>query len=81
MIWEEVRKAYPHQWVKMNILKSHIEGNKEYIDEVELIKTIDNDIEAGEELGKCKENEVVYHTYHEEIFLEIRNIFGFRVAK
>ncbi|NSW90111.1 MAG: hypothetical protein HPY74_05375 [Firmicutes bacterium] len=81
MKWEEVRQAYPHQWVKLKVLKSHLEDNKEYIEEMEVIKTIDSDLEAGRELGKCKESEVVYHTFHEEIYLEIRNIFGFRVAK
>lgn len=48
---------------------------------MEVIKTIYSDLEAGRELVKCKENEVVYHTSHDEIYMEIRNIFGFRMVK
>lgn len=81
MLWHEIRQNYPNQWVKLNILKNHIDGNKEFIDEMEIIKTIENDLEAGQELVKCKGNEVVFHTFHENIHLEIRNIFGFRAVK
>ena len=81
MKWEEVRQAYPHQWLKLKVLKKHIKDNKEYVDDMEVIKKIDTDLEAGRELGKCKDDEVVYHTYHEEIYFEIKNIFGFRMVK
>ena len=81
MKWEDVRNTYPNQWVKMNIIKSHTQDGKEYIDDMDVIKTIISDREAGRELVKSKENEVVYHTSHDEIYLEIRNVFGFRVIK
>lgn len=81
MKWEEIRNDYPNQWVKLNILKSHTHDGKEYIDDMEVINTIISDLEAGRELVKSKGNEVVYHTSHEEIYLEIRNVFGFRMVK
>ena len=81
MKWEEVREKYPHQWVRLEIIQSHIEDDKKFIDDMEVIRTIDSDKEAGQELGKCRGNEVVYHTYHNEIYLRIRNIFGYRMAK
>lgn len=81
MKWEEIRNNYPNQWVKLNIMKSHTQDGKEYIDEMEVINIIISDLEAGRELVKSKENEVVYHTSHEEIYLEIRNVFGFRMVK
>lgn len=81
MKWEEIRNNYPNQWVKLNINKSHIQDGKEYIDDMEVINPIISDLEAGRELVKSKENEVVYHTSHEEIYLEIRNLFGFRMVK
>lgn len=81
MKWEEVREKYPDQWVKLNILQSHIDENKKYIDDMEVIKSIDSDLEASRELGKCKSSEVVYHTYHDKIYFKIKNIFGYRMAK
>ncbi|MDF2663725.1 MAG: hypothetical protein K0Q94_6516 [Paenibacillus sp.] len=37
MQWEEVRKIYPDQYVKLQILEFRIEGNTKYVDEVALI--------------------------------------------
>jgi hypothetical protein len=34
MTWDEVRKSYPNKFVKLQILKSHMENNKKYIDEM-----------------------------------------------
>ncbi|MDP4179955.1 MAG: hypothetical protein Q8942_02560 [Bacillota bacterium] len=81
MTWKEVREKFPNLWVKLNILEKHVEDNKEYIDNMEVISTIATDLEAGRELVKCTENEVVYHTSQDEIYVEIRNIFGFRVVR
>lgn len=81
MTWKEVKQQYPNQWVKLSIIKNHVEDNKEYIEDMEVISTISTDIEAGRELAKCAENEVVYHTTHDEIYIEIRNIFGFRAVR
>ena len=81
MNWQEVRKLYPHQWLKLKVLENHIDNDKEYIDEMEVIETIKSDIEATRELGKCKENEAVYHTYHEEIYYKLKNIFGYRKVR
>ncbi len=81
MKWQEIRSLYPHQWLKLNILASHIEEDKKIIDDMEVIKTIPSDLEAGRELGKCKGNEAVYHTYNEDIYYKIKNIFGFRKAR
>jgi len=81
MTWKDVRINYPNQWVKLLIMKNHVEGNKEYIDEMDVLASIPRDLEAGRELVKCAENEVVYHTSHDEIYIEIRNIFGFRMVR
>ena len=75
MKWNEVRKIYPNQWVKLLILNSHEDENKEYIDEMEVIKNFTSDDEATNELVNCSDKEIVYHTSKEEIYSEIRNIF------
>ena len=77
MKWDEVRKKYPDQFVKIEILKSHIEDEKQYVDEVVVIEPVD-DTEATEELLKSKENIIVYHTSKKQIVLEIRDSQGLR---
>lgn len=46
MRWEEVRKIYPNQFVKMQILKSNIQGNKRYAEDMAVIKAFDDNKEA-----------------------------------
>ena len=75
MKWKEIREKYPNQWVKLHILSSHEKDNNEYIDDMEIIKTIEGDDEATDELVSCKDKEIVFHTSREEIYSEIRNIF------
>jgi hypothetical protein len=48
MKWEEVRNIYPDKFVKLQVLESHIEGNKRYIDDMAVIKVIKDNREATE---------------------------------
>lgn len=72
MQWQEVRDIYPDQYVLLEILKSHTEENIQYVDEVALIKAIQDPDEATRELLKCKNQNIVYHTGQEQITIEIR---------
>ena len=78
MKWEEVRKEFPDTFVKIQVLKSHIEGNVRYIDDMEVVQAFDDDKEATRELVRAKDDLVVYHTAKKEIKLEIKDIFGYR---
>ena len=75
MVWSKIRTKYPEQWLKLKILKSHITENNEYIDDMEVIKSIKTDDEATDELVNCTDQEIVFHTHNEIIYSEIRNIF------
>ncbi|RXJ04448.1 hypothetical protein DS745_03420 [Anaerobacillus alkaliphilus] len=77
MKWSEVRKLYPNQFVKLKSLSSHIKGGQEIIDDMALISPVPDDI-ATKELLKSKGDELVYHTIHENIVLEIRQDIGLR---
>ena len=77
MKWDEVRKIYPNRFLKLQILDSHIEGNKKYIDNVAVIGAIE-DKDATKELLSCTDNTLVYHTNNEKIELTIRKRFSFR---
>ncbi|TDX44473.1 hypothetical protein [Orenia marismortui] len=77
MKWEEVRKIYPDKFVKLVVLNSHVEGNKEYVDDVAVIETVPED-EATKEFLRAKGNVLVYHTSKEDITIKIRNRIGLR---
>ncbi|MCM3764481.1 hypothetical protein [Neobacillus niacini] len=78
MKWEEVREICPDQYVKLNILDYHYEGNKKIVTDVALINTIKDPKVATKELLKSKGDTIVFHTGSEKIEIEIRNPTGFR---
>ena len=80
MKWTEVRERYPNQFVKIKILKSHFENNKEIVDEVAVIESVDKG-KATKELLASKGDTLVYHTSKEKIILTVRNIIGLRRTK
>nr|WP_242846739.1 hypothetical protein [Clostridium homopropionicum] len=65
---------YPNQFVKIQVLEYHIEENKKYMDDMAVIKGINDSREATKELVKSKDNTLVYHTGNEEIFVEVKNL-------
>ena len=71
MKWSEVQELHPDKFVLLEILKEHIDGNYKYIDEVALIKVIEDDKEINNLLSKCKGDRFIYHTSNEYICMEI----------
>lgn len=77
MIWEEVRKLYPNQFVKLKVLSSHIKNGQEIIEDMAVITPVPDEL-ATKELLHSKGDELVYHTIHESVVLEIRQDVGLR---
>ena len=77
MKWNEVRNSYPNQFVKFEVLKSHIENDYEYVDEIAVIGTVSDD-EATRELLNSKDNVLIYHTANEAIVIKLRTRIGLR---
>ncbi|MFD1066898.1 hypothetical protein [Oceanobacillus locisalsi] len=75
--WPEVRNMYPDQFVKLKVLSSHIENYQEIIEDVAVIRPL-ADESATKELLKSKDEDLVYHTSHENIVLEFRQDVGLR---
>lgn len=75
--WEEARNLYPNQFVKLEVLNSHIENNAEYVDDIAIIGSV-NEQDATRELLKSKDNLLVFHTSKENIILKIRNRIALR---
>lgn len=67
MLWEEVRELFPDQFVLVEELKSHYEGNRLHVEEVAVIKPIPDPQEALKELFSAKNERFVYHTSNEAI--------------
>lgn len=72
MLWQEVRTVYPDQYVLLEILDSHTVDNIQFVNEVALVRAIQDPSEATKELLKCKDNNIVYHTGQEKIAIELR---------
>jgi len=78
MNWKEVRKLYPNRFVKLQVLKSHIDNQVRYVDDMAVIQAFDDEKEATRELVRSKDDIVVYHTGKEKIEIQIKQLFGFR---
>lgn len=61
MKWQEVRELFPNQFVLLNIVNSHEEGNKKIIDEVAPIHAVPDE-EANKEFFKAVLGSIVNHT-------------------
>lgn len=78
MTWQEVRELYPDQFVKFEILESHAEGDKEYVDEVAVVKSVKDGKEAMKEFVHRKEDQYVYSTKNEKVVIELIKHVGIR---
>ncbi|GIP45054.1 hypothetical protein J45TS6_35130 [Paenibacillus sp. J45TS6] len=77
MKWEEVRKIYPNQFVKFEILHSEEKNNEEIIDDVAVIGPITEE-NATKELLNSKNNTLIYHTSKDQVVVKIRRAVGLR---
>ena len=78
MKWQELRNLYPDQFVKFEIVESHVEEDKEYVDEVAFIKEITDSKEAMREFRKCKQGQFVYSTKNGKLIIELIKNVGIR---
>ena len=70
MKWEEVRTIYPNKFVLLKSLEAHIEENKKCIDDVAVVRALDDE-EASNILIRCKGDNFVFHTSKEELSMNI----------
>jgi len=77
MKWNEVRNIYPNQFVKFEVLNSHIEEDKEFVDEIAIIGPV-ADEKATKELLNSKDNILIYHTSKDNVVLKLRTRIGLR---
>lgn len=76
ILWESW--VNPDQFVKFEIVESHIVDDKEYVDEVAFIKAISDSKEAMREFRQCKQGQFIYSTKNENLFIELIKQVGIR---
>ncbi|AOT71245.1 hypothetical protein [Geosporobacter ferrireducens] len=74
MKWKSVRELYPNQFVLLKVLKYHTIDDKRYIDDVAVVKPIEDPKEATKLLVNGEADDLVYHTKNEEIVVKVKNI-------
>lgn len=78
MQWKAVRELYPNQFVLLKVLKYHTIDDKRYIDDVAVVKPIEDPKEATKLLVNGEADDLVYHTKNEEIVVKVKNIRAYR---
>ncbi len=78
MKWEEVRALYPNQFVKFEIVESHIADHKEIVDDIAVIKAIRDGKEAMREFINRKEGQFIFSTNNPEVVIELVKHIGIR---
>lgn len=78
MKWKAVRELYPNQFVLLKVLKYHTIDDKRYIDDVAVVKPIEDPKEATKLLVNGEADDLVYHTKNEEIVVKVKNIRAYR---
>lgn len=71
MLWSEVRELFPETFVLVEDIKSHEEGNKIVVEEVAVIKRIDDPAQAWNELFAAKGGRFVYHTSNDRVEIKV----------
>jgi hypothetical protein len=55
-------------------------GNKEFVDDVAVIKSISDGKEAMKEFVKCKPGQLIYSTKNEEVIIQLVENIGIRTS-
>ena len=85
MIWSEVREAYPDQWLIIEALAAHTQGNQRLLDHIGVIETCADGaaaMQSYQRLHREYPSREFYfvHTGREELDIRERRWFGGRRA-
>lgn len=85
MIWEDVRKTYPEQWVLIEAINAKTEGDKRIVEQMDVIGSFADDSDRAFqkyiELHKVhKEREYyIYHTSNDVLNIGVKKWLGVRL--
>lgn len=84
MLWEEVKKIYPNQWIIIEAIEAHTKGDKRIIDQMTVVNNFhdDNNMALLQYLQlhrRHRERELyVVHTSRPELDIIEQNWIGIR---
>jgi hypothetical protein len=78
MKWSEVRELYPDKFIKFEVMDYSAVDNKRYVNDIAVIKVIDDNKVAMKEFSQCKEGQFVYSTNNNQIVIDVVKYIGIR---
>lgn len=83
MQWQEIRKHYPQQWLLIEALKAHSEGEKRILDQLAILDTFSGSVTALQSYSQlhreAPDRELyVFHTSRETLDIIERQWLGIR---
>jgi len=64
MVWSEVRKAYPDQWLVIEALEAHTEGSQRLLDRIAVIETCPDGASAMQRYQRLHRNYPLREFYY-----------------
>jgi hypothetical protein len=83
MIWSDIRKHYPHQWLLVEAIKAHSESGQRILDELSVVSTFPDSVTAMKGYTQlhqeAPERELyVFHTDRQQLNIAERRWLGIR---
>lgn len=85
MQWNEIRQSYPDQWLLLEAMNAHSEGNHRVLEQLTVIATFADSHSALQEYAQLHRDAparelYVFHTSRELLEVPERRWLGIRVA-
>ena len=69
--WSAVITLYPDQFVYLEDINSHMDNGQLFVDELALIRPVDNDLETWEAFKSAHGRRFIYHTSRNRIVMDV----------
>jgi hypothetical protein len=83
MVWQDIRKHYPQQWLLVEAIQAYSEANKRILEHLAVVDTFPDSIAAMQRYAQlhheAPQRELyVFHTSRERLDISERSWFGVR---
>lgn len=83
MNWQQIRQRYPNQWLLVEAIKAHSEGNKRVLEQLAVLDAFPDSVLAMQDYARLHrqtpERELyVFHTSREQLDVIERKWLGIR---
>lgn len=72
MVWQEIRRHYPNQWLLVEAIKAHPEANKRILEQLAVVDTFRDSVDAMQSYTRLHRDDpqrelYVFHTSRETL--------------